>query len=178
MAREKKTQIIDSLQEKLSSCQVGILTNYQGLPTAEINTLRRKLRESGIDYKVVKNTLARRAARQVDMPELADSFEGPVAIAFGYGEVPEPARVLADYIRSTKSALSIKGGFLGRRVLTPREVEAIARLPARDVLISQVMAGIQSPIVALLSLLVAPVRGFMGVLQARMQQLEGEQNGR
>jgi large subunit ribosomal protein L10 len=174
MPREKKVQIIDSLQEIFSKCNIGVLTDYRGLSTAEINDLRRKLRESGIDYKVVKNTLAQFAAKRVGMNELAGSFEGPVAIAFGYGEIPEPARVLAEYIRTSKSTLSIKGGFLGDRLLTSGDVETLATLPARDVLISQVMAGIQSPIVALVSVLAAPVRGMMGVLQARIQQLEGE----
>jgi large subunit ribosomal protein L10 len=174
MPREKKVQIVESLQEIFSKCNIGVLTDYRGLSTAEINDLRRKLRESGIDYKVVKNTLAQFAAKRVGMNELAGSFEGPVAIAFGYGEIPEPARVLAEYIRTSKSTLSIKGGFLGDRLLTSGDVETLATLPARDVLISQVMAGIQSPIVALVSVLAAPVRGMMGVLQARIQQLEGE----
>ncbi len=174
MATEKKAQIIDSLQEVFSKCSVGVLTDYRGLSTAEINDLRRKLRESGIDYKVVKNTLARFAAKRVGMDELADSFEGPLAIAFGYGEIPGPARVLAEYIRASKSTLGIKGGFLSDRLLTSGDVETLATLPTREVLIGQVMAGIQSPIVALVSVLAAPVRGIMGVLQARIQQLEGE----
>jgi large subunit ribosomal protein L10 len=174
MSREKKAQIIDSLQEILSKCSAGVLTDYRGLSTAEINDLRRKLRASGIDYRVVKNTLAQFAAKRVGMNELADSFEGPVAIAFGYGEITEPARVLADYIRTSKSTLGIKGGFLGDRLLTSRDVEALATLPTREVLIGQVIAGIQSPIVALVSVLAGPIRGVMGVLQARIQQLEGE----
>jgi large subunit ribosomal protein L10 len=174
MSREKKAQIIESLQEVFSRCNVGILTDYRGLSTAEISDLRRKLRESGIDYKVVKNTLAQFAARRAGMDELAGSFEGPVAIAFGYGEIKGPAKVLADYIQTSKSTLSIKGGFLGDRLLTSGDVETLATLPAREVLIGQVMAGIQSPIVALVSLLGAPIRGVMGALQARIQQLEGE----
>jgi large subunit ribosomal protein L10 len=174
MPTEKKAQIIDSLQEIFSKCNAGVLTDYRGLSTTEMNDLRRKLRASGIDYKVVKNTLAQFAARRAGIDELAGSIEGPVAIAFGYGEISEPARVLADYIRTSKSTLSIKGGFLGDRLLTSREVETLATLPPREVLISQVMAGIQSPIVALVSVLAAPIRGVMGVLQARIQQLEGE----
>ena len=173
MPTEKKAQIIDRLQEILSKCSTGILTDYRGLSTTEINDLRRKLRASGIDYKVVKNTLAQFAAKRAGMNELAGSFEGPVAIAFGYGEITEPARVLADHIRTSKSTLSIKGGFLGDRLLTPGDVETLSTLPAREVLISQVMAGIQSPIVALVSVLAAPISGVVGVLQARIQQLEG-----
>jgi large subunit ribosomal protein L10 len=162
------------LQEVFSKCSVGVLTDYRGLSTAEINNLRRKLRESGIEYKVVKNSLAQFAAKRAGKEELADSFEGPIAIAFGYGEIPDPARVLAEYIRASKSALSIKGGFLSNRILSPQEVETLSTLPAREVLISQVMAGIQSPIVNLVSVLASPIRGIMGVLQARIQQMEEE----
>jgi large subunit ribosomal protein L10 len=174
MLREKKAKIVDGLQEIFSKCSTGVLTDYRGLSTAEINDLRRKLRASGIEYKVVKNTLAQLAARRAGMDELAASFKGPVAIAFGYGEITELARVLAEYIRSSKSTLSINGGFLGDRLLTSSDVETLATLPTREVLISQVIAGIQSPIVALVSVLAGPIRGFMGVLQARIQQMEGE----
>ena len=172
MAREQKAQVIDSLQEIFSKCSVGILTDYRGLSTAEMSDLRRKLRKSGVNYKVVKNTLAQFAAKRADMNELAGSFEGPVAIAFSYGEINEPARVLVDHIRTSKSTLGIKGGFLGDRLLTSRDVETLAVLPAREVLISQVIAGIQSPIVGLVNVLAGPIRGVMGVLQARIQQLE------
>jgi len=174
MSREKKTQIIDGLQEIFSRCNIGILTDYRGLSTAEINDLRRKLRESSIEYKVVKNTLAQFAAKRAGMNELAGSFDGPVAMAFGYGEIAEPARVLADHIRTSKSILNIKCGFLGDRLLTSRDVATLATLPSREVLISQVIGGIHSPIVALATVLAAPIRGIMGVLQARIQQLEGE----
>ncbi len=174
MAKEKKAQIIDGLEEIFSKCQVGILTDYRGLTMAELSALRRKLREAGVSYKVVKNTLAQIAAKKAGLKQVPDAIEGPVAIAFGYDDLSAPARVLSEYIRGSKSNLSIKGGFLSDRLLTPAEVETLAKLPSREVLISQVMAGIQSPIVALMSMLAAPMRGIMGVLQARIQQLEGE----
>jgi large subunit ribosomal protein L10 len=174
MATEKKVQIVESLQEIFSKCNIGILTDYRGLSTAEMSDLRRKLREVGVEYRVVKNSLAQFAAKKAGMDELADSFSGPVAVALGYGEIPDAPRVLADYIHATKSTLGIKGGFLGYRLLTSGDVDTLATLPAREVLISQVMAGIQSPIVGLVNVLVAPIRGIMGVLQARIQQLKGE----
>ena len=174
MATEKKEKIIESLQDTFNRCSVGILTDYRGLNTAEMSDLRRKLRDAGIEYRVVKNSLAQFAARNAGIDELAESFIGPIAIAFGYGEVPDPARVLTDYIRSTKSIVSIKGGFFEDRVLSPKDVEALAKLPSRDVLIGQLLSGMQSPIYGLVNVLAGPVRGIMGVLQARMKQLEGE----
>ena len=90
----------------------------------------------------------------------------------GYGEITEPAKVLADYIRTTKSKLSIKGGFLGDRTLTAREVETLATLPSREILIAMVLGTMQSPIAGLLNVLSAPMREMAGVLQARITQLE------
>jgi len=125
MSREKKTLIINRLQEVFSKCSIGILTDYRGLSVHEITDLRRRLRESGTDYKVVKNTLARFAAERAGKDELVNLFEGPVAIAFGYGNITESARTLVDYIRTSKVSLSIKGGFLGDRLLTSEEVTTL-----------------------------------------------------
>jgi len=173
MPREEKVRIVEELQEVFSKCSIGILTDYRGLSTAELTELRRALRNSGVSYRVVKNTLARLAAERVGKSELISLFEGPVAIAFGYGDMVEPAKILADYIRNQKTPLSIKGGFAGDRVFTPGDVEALAALPSREILLGKVLAGMQSPIVALISCLAGPMRGLVGVLQARAKQLEG-----
>ena len=174
MFREKKAQIIDKLQENFSKCSVGILTDYRGLSVPEMVILRRKLRESKVEYKVVKNTLARFAAGRAGKADLATSFEGPVAIAFGYGDIVEPARALADYIRTSKSSLAIKGGFLGDRLLTSEEVITLSTLPSREILLAKVLGGMQSPMASLVNCLTAPIMGVMRVLQARIKQLEGE----
>lgn len=174
MSREKKVQTIDRLQEAFAKCSVGIFTDYRGLSASEMTVLRRQLRELGIEYRVVKNTLARFAVEKAGRDDLVSFFSGPVAIAFGYGDVIEPARALADYIDSSKASLSIRGGFLSDSLLTAEEVDALARLPSREILLAQVVGGIQSPIAALVNCLTTPIRGIMGGLQARIQQLEGE----
>ena len=174
MSREEKVLIIEALGENLSKCNIGILTDYRGLSASEINNLRGKLRESGIEYKVVKNTMARFAAEKAGKDELVDLFQGPVAIAFGYGDITEPAKVLDGYVRSSRTSLNITGGFLGDKLLTSEDVVTLATLPAREVLLARVVGGMQSPIVSLLNCLTSPMRGFIGVLQARIQQMEGE----
>ena len=174
MSREKKAQIVDQLQEVFSRCKIGVLTDYRGLSAAEMTVLRRKLREAGIEYKVVKNTLARFAAERAGRNDLIGLFDGPVAIAFGYGEITEPARALHEYIRSAKSSLSVKGGFLDAGILTSDDVTTLSTLPPKEMLLAQVLAGMQSPIVSLVGTLINPIRGVMGVLQARITQLEGE----
>ncbi len=174
MSREKKTQIIDRLQEEFSNCSIGILTDYRGLSTTEITTLRRRLQETGSKYKVVKNTLARFAAERADREDLVSSFEGPIAIAFGYGSLTEPAKVLADYNRTSGTTVSIKGGFLADRLLTLGDVMNLSTLPSREVLLAKIVGGMKSPFWSLVGCLANPLREFVGVLQARIKQLEGE----
>lgn len=174
MSREKKTEIIDRFKDTFSRCSIGILTDYRGLSNSEITALRRRLGDSSVEYRVVKNTLARLAAERAGKANLAGSFVGPVAIALGYGDVTEPAKILADYISTSKSALTIKGGFLGDRVLTPEEVSTLARLPSREILLAKLLGGMQSPIAGLVNCLSAPISGVARVLQARIKQMEGE----
>jgi len=174
MKREKKALIIDNLKELFSKCSIGILTDYRGLSASEMTILRRRLRESGIDYRVVKNTLARFAAERAGQDELINLFAGPVAIAFGYGNITEPARALDDYIRTSKTMLSIKGGFLAHRLLTSEEVMTLCKLPSEEILLGKILSGMQAPRSALLTYLTTPMRGIIGVLQARIQQLEAK----
>ncbi len=174
MSRQKKAQIIDSLREAFAQCSIGVLTDYRGLSASEITILRRRLGESDVRYRVVKNTLARFAAERAGKADLATSFDGPVAIAFGYGDITKPARALADYIRTSKSSLTIKGGFLGDRLLTSDEVTTLSKLPSREILLAKVLGGMQSPIARLVNCLTAPIVGVARVLQARIKQLEAE----
>jgi large subunit ribosomal protein L10 len=173
MATEKKEKIVVALEETLSRSRAGVLTDYRGLTTAELSELRGKLREAGIAYRVVKNSLAQIAVKKVGKESLAGSFTGPMAVAFDFTDSPIAAKILTEYIRTNKSIMTIKGGFLGDRVLSTAEVETLARLPSKQVLISQVMAGMKSPINGLVNVLAGPIRGIMGVLQARIKQLEG-----
>jgi len=173
MSREKKIQIMDKLQEIFSTCSVGILADYRGLSAPEMTELRRNLREAGIEYKVIKNTLARFAAEKAGKNELMNFFNGPTSIAFSYGDIMGPARALAEYIRDSKDAIRIKGGFLSDRLLTAKDVIVLATLPPREILLAKVLGRMQSPIIILLSQLATPMRGLVNVLQARIQQLEG-----
>lgn len=172
MKREQKARIVEDLKEAIAKCSSGILTDYKGLSNAELTILRRRLRELGIEYRVVKNTLARFAAEKSGKDFLVSSFEGPVAIAFGYDDMTQPAKALVSYIRSSESVLRIKGGFLGDSLLNQDDVKSLASVPAREVLLAQMLAGMQSPIVALANCFAHPLREFSGILQARIKQLE------
>lgn len=174
MSREKKAQIIERLQEVFSGCRICILADYRGMTTAAMTVLRRKLEESGIEYEVVKNTLARFAAEKAGRSDLLDLFTGPVSLASSYGDdVTAPAKILSEYIDAAKVTLAIRGGFLGDRRLSAEEVLTLAKLSSREVLVAKVVGGIQAPIYGLVNSLASPLRGLMMVLQSRIQQLEG-----
>ena len=174
MPTEKKEKEVQSLQQVFSGCDIGVLTDYRGLKTSELNELRSKLREADVEYKVIKNSLAQIAAKNAGLEHLINSFEGPLAVAFGHGEPTKTAKVLSDYIRVSKSTLIIKAGFLSDRILSAAELDTLAKLPSREVLLSKVIGGMKSPIYGLVNVLAGPMRGMMGVLQARIQQLEGQ----
>jgi large subunit ribosomal protein L10 len=173
MPTEKKKQLIDSFEQMFAQCGSGIMTDYRGIKTSDIVGLRRKFKESGIEFHVVKNTLARIAAEKTGKDKIKDIFEGPLAIAFVKDDISKSAKVLTDYIAANKLALTIKGGFLGNKLLSPQEVSTIATLPPREVLIAKMMGGIQGPLYGLLNQVNAPLRGLAYVLQGRIKQLEG-----
>jgi len=170
--KEEKAKIIDGLEEEFNKCTIGILTDYRGLATAQLTGLRRKVQESGGDYKVVKNTLARFAATRTGKEDLVDSFEGPVAIAFGYDDITGPAKALSAFIRESRINMEIKGGFTGDTVLTPQQVASLSTLPTREVLIAKMLGGMNAPISGLVNCLSSPIRGLLNVLQAQIKQLE------
>lgn len=173
--KEKKPDLISRVEDKLSRAEIVIATDYRGLTVAETSALRQKLRDQGIEYQVVKNTLAGFAAVASGKSELNTLLKGPTALVFGYDDVTQPAKVLLDHQRSVKETpLSIKGGILAERLLTREEISALAKLPPKDELVAKFVGLVQSPIHGLLAVLSGNLRGFIGVLQARITQLEGE----
>ncbi len=174
MPTEKKIKAVSELKDVLAKANIGIFTDYRGLKTADLNALRKKLREANVEYKVVKNTLAVKAAESAGMEYTSEGFKGPMAVAFGYGELNDAAKALTEFIKSTKSAMSIKGGFMENKMLTAKDIDTLAKLPGKKQLISMVMAGIQSPMYGIVNVLAAPMRGLAQVLNGRMKQLEGK----
>jgi large subunit ribosomal protein L10 len=172
MRREEKGHIIDALEETMGKSTSAVLTDYQGITGIELTNLRKRLRQQDIQYRVVKNTLARFAADRTNKKFLADSLKGQVAIAFGFGDVSAPAKAVKDYIKSTDSKLVIKGGFLGDRLLAAGDIDTLVDLPSRDVLLSMMLAGMQAPVTRLAMVLNSPLRGLANVLGARIKQME------
>jgi large subunit ribosomal protein L10 len=145
MARPEKVAVVEEIRAKLGAADAAVLTEYRGLTVTAIAELRGALRPAGAQYKVFKNTLARRAAEAAGLTELIPLLEGPTAIAFISGDAVVAAKALRDFGR-TNAALVIKGGLLGPRILTPADVEALAEIQPREVLLARMAGGFQAPL--------------------------------
>lgn len=171
--REKKAELIDEVTDKLNRSSIVIVTDYKGLKVSEITELRRKLREQGAEYRVVKNTLAKRAATSSGKEHIHNLFTGPTALVFGYDDPAGPAKALSEYQQTMDEApLDIKGGILGDRVLTSQEIAGLATIPSRNELIAKLVGLTQAPIARLLMALNGNIQGLVRVLQERKNQLE------
>jgi large subunit ribosomal protein L10 len=173
MKKEGKAVIIDNLEESFTKSSVGILTNYKGMKTVDLLEIRKRVRAAGGKFEVVKNTLAKFAADKAGYNQIDNLLNDTTAIAFGFKDARDVAVALAEYIRTSKTTLKIKGGFLGKKLLTAQDVQTITTLPTREVLLAMLMGQLQSPIVMLMRQLNAPTSGLAIVLNARMKQLEG-----
>ena len=177
MPRADKVEQVELLTEKLRSARVAVLTDYRGLTVGQLQDLRGRLRAQDVEYRVVKNTLARRAAVEAGHPDFQDQLKGPVAIAFGGEDIGAPARLLAEFMRQTRLRLDIVGGLVEGRVMGPDQVRQVADLPPREVLLAQLLGTLQSPIAQLVGTIQAPVQQLVGLLEAYREKLEGTSGG-
>jgi large subunit ribosomal protein L10 len=170
--KEQKAEQVELLTEKLKKAKVVVLTDYRGLTVSQLQELRGKLRTGDVEYRVVKNTLTRRAAEAAGVPALQSELEGPVAIAFGYDDLSTPAKLLNDFVRTTRLKLDIKGGLVEGRVFSPEQVKQLADLPSREALIAQLLGTLQSPVGQLVGIMQTPLQQLLGVLNAYKTKLE------
>jgi large subunit ribosomal protein L10 len=175
MPRPDKVEQVELLTQKLRGARVAILTDYRGLTVGQLQDLRGRLRAQDVEYRVVKNTLARRAAVEAGHPDFQDLLKGPVAIAFGGEDVGAPSRLLAEFVRQTRVRLDIVGGLVEGRLMGPEQVRQIADLPSREVLLAQLLGTLQSPVSQLVGAIQAPVQQLVGLLEAYQAKLEGDQ---
>ena len=173
MTSKKKPQIVDQLAALLSQSKFVIATDYRGLSVAEMSELRHQLRNIGTEYHVVKNNLAKLAATNAGKEELSQLLTGPTALAFGSEDVLQLAKALSNYIRISKTTLSIKGGLIDSKLLDSEQIRRLATLPSIEVLRARLLGLLLSPIVSLQNVLSGNMRGLSSVLNARIQQLGG-----
>jgi len=162
----EKQSTINEIIDKLNSTKIVILTEFQGMSVAEDTELRKMLRKSGIDYKVYKNTLVKQAADHLGVVGIEKHLIGSTALAIGKSDdLITPAKIIKEF-SSKHQKLKLKGGILGNKVITSDDVNTLINLPPREVIISMLLGGMQSPLSKLLSVLQAPMRDFVTVLKA------------
>lgn len=172
MKLEKKKEITEDIHEKFSRSSIVILTDYKGLDVASLTELRRKLREAGVEYKVAKNTLLRRASEDTDVAPLRDRFTGPSAVAISYTDPVAPAKVLTDFAKSNEK-LEIRSAVMQGKVLELSDIKALSALPSRDVLLAQVLSVMNAVPTSFVRVLSAVPQKFLYLLQALKTQKEG-----
>ena len=171
MKRLEKEKVVKVLQEKFSEAETVVLTDYRGLDTTAMNELRRQLREVSVEYRVVKNTLMLRASAGNDVGLLKDYFAGPSAVALSYEDPVAPAKVLVKFSKD-HTALEIKAGVLGGKVVGVEDIKQLARLPSREDLLSQLLSVFNGPARSFVTVLSAVPRDFLGVLNAIKEKKE------
>nr|WP_295971095.1 50S ribosomal protein L10 [uncultured Bacillus sp.] len=144
-AIELKKQTVVEIADKLKASKSTVVVDYRGLNVAEVTELRKQLREAGVDLKVYKNTMTRRAAESVDLAGLNEALTGPNAIAFSTEDVVAPAKIINEFAKKHE-ALEIKAGVIEGNLATVEDIKALADLPSREGLLSMLLSVLQAPI--------------------------------
>ena len=173
MLKTDKERIVTELAADLSAAETLIVADYRGLSNKQLEALRDELLKHGARFRIVKNTLTRRAAEQAGAEALLVMLEGPTAIAFieSSGDPAAVAKALATTAKTT-NVLALRGGILEGKTLSGDEVDQLATLPPVDVLRAQLVGAIVAPLTQLLALVSAPLRDLHGLIDARIKQLE------
>jgi len=171
MARPEKVAAVQEIADKLRRGQGIVLADYRGLNVKEMTELRRQLREVGVELKVLKNTLVQIAAKDAEVEGLEPLLVGPTAVAFGYDDPVAAAKAVSEFA-SKNDRLEVKGGVLNGKAIDVEAVKALADLPSREVLVAQVLRGMQSPIAGFVNVLQGTLRNLVYVLEAVRKEKE------
>src|SRR5690606_8486225 len=151
---------------RLKSANAFYLTDFSGLSVKRITDLRARLRAAGVEYLVVKNTLAERALADLDLPDIAEFFRGPTALAIGKADPVTPAKVLSDFAQENDNRPAIKAGIVERRALSADEVGRLAKLPPREQLLAELAGALEAPVSQLAYVMQAKLNEMVGLLEA------------
>lgn len=169
--KEKKQATVDELHGKLESAKSFYLTDFSGLTVKKVTELRSRLRKAGVEYVVVKNTLAERALKGLDVPaNTADFFKGPTAVAFGVEDAVAPARVLVDFAKENDNRPALKAAVVDRKAYTAAQVERLAKLPGREQLLAEIAGLFEAPMQQMLFVLQAKLQETLGLFEALREQ--------
>jgi large subunit ribosomal protein L10 len=173
MPAQKKIDTVAELKERIERATLLASADYRGLRVKEMVEMRRRLREAGLEVRVVKNTLVRLAANQSGQPDLLEIIEGPTALAMSFGDAIDAAKALTGYAQGAPAGFGLRGGFMDGRVLTAQDLRDLVKVPPKPVLLAQFMGQMQSPLAGFVGLLDAPLRELVGLMQSLLSELPG-----
>lgn len=163
MPKPEKIEAVETLKEKFSAAEGFVLADYTGLTVEEANQLRGKCKEAEVEYTVVKNTLARIAAREAKIEGIEDFIDGPTALALSVKDSTAPARVLAEFMREAQKMV-FRGGYLDGHAYSAEQIKEISRLPGKDGLIAQVIGMLNAPMAQMVWSLEGTLRNLVSVI--------------
>ncbi len=168
--KQQKVESVAEIADMLSRCTIAVTTGYQGLDASQMTELRRSLREVGVEYKVIKNTLALRAAESIGRKGVGDILNGSTGVAFGYDDVTSVAKGVNGFITTTRLPLVIYGALMDDSILSAEQVRSLAAITSREDLISRLIGQIQSPISRLVNVLNRPIAALAMALNSIAEQ--------
>ena len=173
MNKQNKQQVVTEMHEKLSRAKAVFLADFRGMSVDKATTLRNDLRGADVDYKVVKNTLLKLASAETDTAALASHFNGPTAVAMTYSDPVAAAKVLAKYAKEQQATFKLKAAVLSGKIISVLEIQALAELPSREVLIAKMLGSMNAPATNFVGVLAAVPGSFVRALNAIRIQKEG-----
>ena len=174
MPTERKEATVGELKALAERATIVISAEYRGLSVKEMTTLRRLLRDAGVDARVVKNRLFQLATQQAGVPDMGGVAEGPTLVIFGYGDVVSPSKAISDYMRTARNAFAPKKAYMDGQVVAGSIVAELASLPSREELIAKLAGAFSSQVQTFANLIDDSMRSFARLVEARANQLEGE----
>ena len=172
MKVQQKQAVVEDLASKLKDAQAFYLTDFTGLNVKSMTDLRTRLRKAGVEYMVVKNTLAERALDGLDLPDIGQFFVGPTGLVISREDAVAAAKVLRDFAREHDDRPAVKVGVVERRAVNPEEVDRIATLPPREQLLAELAGAMEAPLAQLAYVLQSMLGEFVGLLEALRAERE------
>ena len=166
MLKSEKEQVIKELNDKFSRAKSAVLAEFSKLDVETVTKLRKKLRDGGVEYKVLKNTLARRAAKGTSLESISDDFVGPVAMALSYGDVVAPAKILSEFIKDMEK-IKVRSGVVDGKKIDASGVKALAKLPGLPELRAKLLGLFNQPASKLVRTIAEPGATLARVIQAK-----------
>ncbi|NIQ57744.1 MAG: 50S ribosomal protein L10 [Gammaproteobacteria bacterium] len=172
-AVERKKAVVAELADKLGAAKAFYLTDFTGLDVQKMTALRARMRAEGVEYLVVKNTLALRAMEGIDVPDIGEFFTGPTGLVIGREDAVTAAKVLDTFAKENDDKPAVKVGVVERQQVSPEEVGRLAKLPPREELLAELAGAMQAPLATLVLLMEGKARELVGLLEALRAEREG-----